>query len=251
MRSKFPSRPYERPARTPEPPPPARRSAPENPLPACRPRAHPIAGLAAPLFLALLLSSCVGTAIYQPVDFEVIHGRSAVFLAPVHLPPIDKALHGRIVRKAEAELEAFPHFGGFLTHREARERALEDPELQRALDLSTETLTVVGISERGTTSRLGSGLDVEMLVTVQLIFTPCETCPDGSQLALIANLVEASSARLLWRGHFVENMDESDDDTIEEEALLLLEEFFVRFDEDLRPKWQRLRFFNLGGKKAV
>ncbi len=215
------------------------------------PRAHLYAGLAALLLLALLLSACTGTAIYQPVDFEVIHDRSAVFLAPAYLPPIDKALHGRIVREAEAELKAFPHFGGLLTHQEAQERALEEPALKRALDLSTETLTVVGIAERGTTSELGSGLDVEMLVTVQIIFTPCENCPEGSQLALIANLVETSSARLLWRGHFVENMEDYDADAIEEEALLLLEEFFEHFDEDLRPKWHRLRFFTLGGKKAA
>lgn len=203
------------------------------------------------LSCAMAVGSCTGTAIYQPVNYEEIHGRPAVFLEPVYLPPTDRELHSRIVSEAQAELKEFPYFGSLLSYEEAREKALEDPLLQRAMELTAETLSVVGITERGAAARVGNGLGIELLVTVQIIFTPCDLCPEGSQLALIANLVEASTARPLWRGHFVENLTDYDEEILAEEADSMLAEFFEIFEEDLRPKWHRLRFAALARGKST
>ena len=93
-------------------------------------------------------------------------------------------------------------------------------------------------------------MGVELLVIVQLFFTPCEFCQEGSQLALVANLIEASSATLLWRGHFIENLGAHEPDEITDQPARLLAEFLEVFSDDIRPKWQRQRFHNLARREG-
>jgi hypothetical protein len=207
--------------------------------------------LAAGMGLCMLLAACGSTTVYQPVNYDEMHGRRAIFLDSVYLPPIDRNLHTRIVAQAERELSRFPHLGGVVTREDARARMRGSARLRRDFQLSSEALSVVGVAERETASRLGKALDAELLVMVQVVFTPCPRCEEGSQLALIGSVVETRTARLLWRGHFIQNFGDYSDELLGEESEEMLGEFFELLDEDLRPKWQRQRFSNLARGKAA
>lgn len=212
-------------------------------------KSHPLSSIALPALAALLLASllgaCEATAIYQPVDSDSMAGRSVVMLKPTHVPPIDEALHRRIIDDVEARLKEYPHLGRLISRREVARMAAADRKLGREYDLYSDTLTVVGVSDREGSAQLGKTLDVEMLVAVQVFYMPCADCETGSQIGLAANLVDAESGKLLWRGHFTASVSDEDSQTRVVAAEELVDDFLEFFDEDVRPKWHRTRFQNL------
>lgn len=125
----------------------------------------------------------------------------------------------------------------------------DNRRLKRQYDLFTDTLSVVGIAEREGSRQLGKSQNTELLLMPQLFFLPCPGCGTGSQVALVVNLVEADSGRILWRGHFMMPVDNDDPQHHEEVAREAMDSFFVLFAEDVRPKWHRLRFLGLSGER--
>lgn len=231
-----PSRPA--PARIPRP------SLPSLPLPRRRTGVFPSA-LLLPLAALLLLGGCETVAVYQPVDSEAMAGRSVAVLKPTFAPPVSLSLHKRIVDQVEARLLKFPHLGRVLSRQEVGRVAAGNRKLIRNYDLYSDTLTVVGVSDRQGSALLGKSLGVEMLLGVQLFYMPCPQCEFGSHLGFVVALVEAESGKLLWRGHFRAPVPDDENEARGATAGELVESFFVVFDEDLRPKWHRLRFANL------
>ena len=197
------------------------------------------------LLLASLLGACEATAVFQPVDSDSMAGRSVVMLKSTHVPPIDEAFHRRIIDGVEARLMEYPHLGRMVPRREVARRAAADRKLGRRFDLYSDTLTVVGVSDREGSAQLGKALNVEMLVAVQVFYMPCSECEQGSIMGLAANLVEAESGKLLWRGHFTASVVDEDNQSYVAAVQEIVDEFFGYFDEDVRPKWQRIRFGNL------
>jgi hypothetical protein len=200
--------------------------------------------------LVAQIGGCDTVAVYQPVDSDAMVGRSAAILRPTHVQPISEALHKRIIDGLEARLQQFPHLSRVLSRSDVQRRLTGNRKMMRAYELYSDTLTVVGISDQDGSAKLGKSLEVELLVSTQLFFMPCPQCEKGSQLGLVANLVEAASGKLLWRGHFLTNVSEEDDEERVAAAESLADDFLVAFDEDLRPKWHRLRFANLSRQGA-
>lgn len=213
-----------------------------------RPCKSIISALCCSVLAALLVAQiggCDTAAVYQPVDSEAMLGRSVAVLRPTHVQPISQALHKRIVDGLEARLQQFPHLSRVLSRSDVERRLADDRKMMREYELYSDTLTVVGFSDLTGSVKLGKSLEVEMLLSTQLFYMPCPQCEKGSQMGLVANLVDAASGKLLWRGHFLAGVSEED---IEERAAVaesLADDFLVAFDQDLRPKWHRLRFANM------
>ena len=195
--------------------------------------------------LTLLLSACQATTVYQPVDSDAMAGRSTLVLRPTFVAPVSEKLHKRIIDEVEARLLDYPHLGRVRSRADFARLSQGDRKLRREYNLFSDTLTVVGVTDADGSSRLGKSADVEMLISAQLFYMPCPLCEFGSQLGLVTNLVEASTGKLLWRGHFTSSVPDDNPEAQATTAQKLVENFFLAFDEDLRPKWHRRRFRGL------
>lgn len=204
---------------------------------------------AALLLLAVLLAACETGKVYQPVDSDAMAGRSVMVLQPSRVPPVSRELHGRIIDEVEARLKHFPHLGKLRTRKQVRQSIRDNRPLKRRYALFADTLSVVGIAEREGSYQLGQSQNSELLLMPQLFFLPCPGCGAKSQVALVVNLVEADSGKILWRGHFLSFVDDDEPQHQEEVAKEMMESFFVAFEEDVRPKWHRLRFRTLSGER--
>ena len=203
-----------------------------------------------PALLALLcccvwLAACDAAPVFHPYDSHVLYGRKVLVLQPSYVPPVSKALHTRIVDEVEKRLTEFPYLGKVMTRKEFLETARNNRKLMRTYRLLSDTASVVGFPDRETSRELGESQDVGMLMVVQLFYIPCPQCEGSSQLALVANLIDAKSGEVLWRADFSESVPDDEPEERAEEADAMVEELFEIMAEHLSPKWHRLRFKNL------
>ncbi|MCZ6474652.1 MAG: hypothetical protein O7A08_11830 [SAR324 cluster bacterium] len=197
------------------------------------------------LVCCALLAACNPLPVYNPVNSENMVGRSVLVLEPSYIPPVSKELHTRIMNEVESRLQEFPHVGRVVTRKEFNALVKKNRRLRRSYRLLSDTLSVVGFPDQETASHLGKMQNVEMIVAAQLFYIPCEFCEGSNQLALLFYLVEAETGKILWRADFSESVSGDDLQLRSEEADDLVEALFDALDEDLRPKWQRLRFKQL------
>ena len=205
-------------------------------------------GLVAPVLILALLAGCAEESVYRPVDFEAAYDRPALFLPPLHVKPISEEVHEKIVSRVEEELARSPYWGRIVTRKEFQELAAQRAALRRDYLLAAETLTDLGIAERGLSARLGRGTGTELLVSAQMAFIPCPACQSLNRLYAIGYVIEARTGKLLWRAHFFIDLPDDSPASVAQEAEALGESLITAMSRFPQPTWHRLRFRQLAGR---
>lgn len=198
-----------------------------------------------------LLGGCAEEFIYRPVNFEAAYNRPALFLPPFHVKPISKEVHEKIVSRVEEELARSPYWGKIVTRKEFQELAGQRASLRRDYLLAAETLTDLGVAERGLSARLGKATGTELLVSAQVAFIPCRGCENLHRLYVIGYVVEAETGTLIWRAHLVTDLLDDSPANIAEEAEALGNSLIVAMSRFPKPTWHRLRFGRLAGRGPI
>jgi len=196
----------------------------------------------------LLLGACSTSSEYRPVDFDAIYKRPAAVVAATRSGAIGEDVHEEVLRQAERTLSETPHLSRVVTRAEVEQALQGDPELRTAYDRFSDTFSVAGFADRDLSRKLAAALDVEVLILVQVYHTPCSTCQGGDQLAAVGAVVEAESARLLWRYHLMENVGQPDAEAVAQGVHELADELLTALNNTIRPKWHRMRFEKLAGR---
>ena len=198
-----------------------------------------------PVLISALFAGCAEEFIYRPVNFEAAYDRPALFLPPLHLKPISKEVHEKIVSGVEEALARSPYWGRIVTRKDFKELAREGATLRRDYELAAVTLTDLGVTERSLAARLGKATGTELLVSAQVAFIPCRACKDLHRLYVIGYVVEAETGTLLWRAHFVIDLLDDSPANIAEEAEALGDSLISAMSRFPQPTWHRLRFRHL------
>lgn len=201
-----------------------------------------------PVLISALLAGCAEEFIYRPVNFEAAYNRPALFLPPLHLKPISKEVHEKIVSGVEEALARSPYWGRIVTRKDFKELAREGATLRRDYELAAVTLTDLGVTERSLAARLGRATGTELLVSAQVAFIPCRACKNLHRLYVIGYVVEAETGTLLWRAHFVIDLLDDSPANIAEEAEALGDSLISAMSRFPQPTWHRLRFRHLAGR---
>lgn len=198
------------------------------------------------LLAATALAACGETVLYQPVSFEQVNGRAALFVESTPIAPLPEEMQRAFVDRLEAQLRESPYLGRVLTRAEVRRLLANDRALLLRYGLYGETLSVLGITDRETSVRLAEVGKVELLLMTQVQQMVCDQCetPYNDMVASIT-VVEAVSGRLLWRVHVRESLLGEDTAGLRETAASLSEAVATEFERFVRPKWHRLRFRHL------
>ena len=204
--------------------------------------------LVAAVLISALFGGCAEEFIYRPVNFEAAYDRPALFLPPLHVKPISKEVHEKIVSRVEEELARSPYWGRIVTRKEFQELAGRRAALRRDYLLAAETLTELGVAERGLSARLGRATGTELLVSAQVAFIPCRACENLHRLYVIGYVVEAETGTLLWRAHIVTDLLDDSPANIAEEAEALGDSLIAAMSQFPQPTWHRLRFRRLAGR---
>jgi hypothetical protein len=180
----------------------------------------------------------------QPYETALINFRSTLMLETTPVLPLTEEESRRLVAELESKLLASPYLGPALSRERFRQRFGSKFKLAEDYNLLSDTLSVVGLSDREQTARIGAETGAEMLLGVQVFKVLCDGCPDGDQVAVVGQMIHAKTGQLVWRATLMRGVKRKPPEAA---AALhsLVEELAVLFNDSLRPKWHRERFKNL------
>lgn len=198
------------------------------------------------LVLILMLAGCTGDITALRVDESARHsGEALLVLGSARLPPLPESVRKNVMEHLERSIALSPYVGRVTNAKDLKAPNRLEPAIRRNLDLFSNTLSLVGVSNPEIANQLGQDLNVAMLISLQLTFQPCQTCDFGDQVWLSGYLIEASTGQIILRGNYRGYVDSAEPAELEETALELTAEFLDDFETALIPKWHRMRFKNL------
>lgn len=195
--------------------------------------------------VALLLGACTSTTGYRPVGYQALEHRSLLVIDASPTPNLPPGMHAEFENRFEQALLGSPHIGRVVAREQMHEQSARDARLRADYRALSEVLSLMGISERELSSRIGTGADVELMAMAQLFYEPCELCTTGGLIGVTTSVVEASSGTLLLRLHFSQRGDPDGPDEVRAIVDELTEQMLVGLTSAFEPKWHKLRFSNL------
>jgi hypothetical protein len=113
-------------------------------------------------------------------------------------------------------------------------------------DSLSDFVTVLGITDREMVLAVNEKQPAELLFAMQIFQLACELCEQDDRLGLMAAILDARTAELLWRLHMTEPIGRDETfESLSEEADTLTDKLIGTLDYLLKPKWHRLRFKHL------
>lgn len=197
------------------------------------------------LAAVLLLGACTSTTGFLAVGYEDLERRSLVVIDASPTPNLPPGLHTAFENRFEQALMTSTHTGRVVSREQMQQDSAGDAGLRADYRVLSEALSLMGVSERDLSSRLGKGADVELVAMAQLFYQPCPLCPTGGLVGVTTSLVEASSGKLLMRLHFSRRGDPDGPDEVRAIVDDLTDQMLVRLISAFEPKWHKLRFRNL------
>ena len=188
---------------------------------------------------------CSTTTVYEPVGYDHLFGKRALVLEAVSQQPLDKSIHNMVVDSFELQLSQSPNVKKVLSRADFRRLVSGDALLLRDYNVFSETLAVVGVTERTLTRRIGAAVQVDILVLVQPLFVPCNFCEDKNRFVLTGHVVDVESGHHLWRANLQKSLAVPTPESIEAAARELNEKLLDELNASFQPKWHRLRFEQL------
>jgi len=198
---------------------------------------------------AFALAACNTASVNQPFETALINHRSTLMLDATPQQPLPEAEAKALVANLETRLLASPYIGKAMSREQFRQQFGGNFKLSDDYGLLSDTLSVVGLSDREQTARIGRLAQVEFLLGVQVFSVPCDSCTEGDQVGAVGQMFDARTGQLVWRVTLltgVERNPASVSDGLHE----LSDKMVELFNDSLRPKWQRERFRNLNRKIA-
>lgn len=201
------------------------------------------------LVVLVLLAGCGNNTVYEPVGYKKLNGKRALFLLPSPESNLDTELQKRMVDLTEQILAKSPNLAGLVTRDEFLGKAKSNLKLQRDYQLFSETMAVVGVSERTLSRVLGEAAGAEILIHAQPVFVPCEFCEDKNQFVLSGHVVDVESGEFLWRGQMRQSIGNPTPENLASVAEELKDDLVTALEESFSAKWHRLRFDQLSAAK--
>jgi hypothetical protein len=185
----------------------------------------------------------------QPFETGLINFRTTLMLDATPQPPLAEAEAKALVDKLESRLLASPYIGKATSRNQFRVQHAGDFKLTDDYNLLSDTLSVVGSADREQTARIGKQAGVEFLLGVQVFNVPCDNCLEGDQAAVVGQMYDARTGRLVWRVTLLSGVKRTEA-SVSAGLQELGDELVTLFNDSLRPKWQRERFRNLNPKSV-
>ena len=194
----------------------------------------------------MLAPGCATVVEYNPVDQNELYGKNVLVLESSYTPPLPQSILATVQNRFEEELRRIPHLGTVISRQEFRAVNQGDRLVLQDYAVLSDSLSIVGLTDREITVRLRESQNVDLVAMVQVLQLPCEFCEQDSRLGIIAMLLDTATGELRWRAHLSEDieLDPSPGD-LAEIADELSDELIGMLENLLEPKWHRLRFENM------
>ena len=194
----------------------------------------------------MLAPGCATIVEYNPVGQDELYGKNVLILESSYAPPLPQSILASVQNHFEEELHRMPHLGTVISRREFRAINQGDRQILQDYAVLSDSLSIVGLTDREITVRLRESQNVDLLAMVQVLQLPCEFCEQESRLGLIAILLDTASGELRWRAHLSEEIElDTPSRELAEIADELSDELIGMLEVLLEPKWHLLRFDNL------
>ncbi len=212
-------------------------------------RLAPVLAVGLALTCALAAGCASTSTVYQGADASVVHGRPLLMLDASDSPPLRPSDQQQLNAQIEQDLLASPDIGPAISRAQFRQRFGGDYTTIADYNVLSDSLAVVGLPEQELAARLGEKSGVELLCSVQAFYIPCPACERGDEGALVGQLFDAKTSKLLWRANVIyDHMPgpERSQQAFEAMRRDLVEEF----NAALSYKWQRQRFEHLRRQRS-
>jgi hypothetical protein len=193
---------------------------------------------------ALTLAACNTVSVNQPFETALINRRSTLMLDATPQQPLPEAEAKALVENLERRLLASPYIGRAMSREQFRRQYGSNFKLSDDYNILSDTLSVVGLSDREQTARIGKLTDIEFLLGVQVFSVPCDACTEGDQVAAVGQMFDARTGQLVWRVTLLTDAERTPA-SVSAGLAGLSDRLVALFNDSLRPKWHRERFRNL------
>jgi hypothetical protein len=209
--------------------------------------------LARGALLAGLLAAAGGcgstSAVFLDAQSDHLRDRTVLVVDSAPQPPLKEERQRAVVDTMEQRLQKLPHLKAAITRQQFLQVTQGNFGARDAYQVYSDTLSVVGVSDRELALALRAATGADLLFNVQAYFVPCAYCADGDAAYLVSQFVEAATGKLLLRVDLRVHPGPSEQAlgeafaALEEESLDILESAFT-------PRLHIERFRNLKRLRA-
>lgn len=199
---------------------------------------------------AWLLGACTSTTGYRAVGYEALQQRGVLVIDASPTPNLPPGVHAAFEARFEQALLASSHTGRVVPREQLRRQIARDARLRADYRALSDVFSLMGVSERDMSRRLGEAADVELIAMAQLFYQPCPLCPTGGLIGVTTSVVEAGSGKLLLRLHYARRGDPDGPEEVRAVVDDLTGQMLVSLVSAFEPKWHKLRFRHLRGPQA-
>jgi len=204
---------------------------------------------AAGLWLACALaalSGCGQNVEFRPYGADRFQQKSVLALNPTVILPMQEDVLRQAQARVQEALTDSPYLGRVILPAELRELVAQDAIAGSAYDTLSDFVTVLGIADRELVLSVSEKHPVDLLFSLQVLNLACPNCEVDDKVGLVAVILDARTAEVLWRLHLTEPVSrDANAAEVKEEAEHLTDDFLSMFDYLLKPKWHRQRFEHL------
>ena len=122
----------------------------------------------------------------------------------------------------------------------------QNNNLNQLKDVYLDSLGIVSVSDKDISNPLGTFLEVDSFLVLQLDQWPCLNCADQRGIGLKLRLVDTKSGLVIWTGIMEANeLEPEASNNLEKLTTELVSELVNQFYNYFKKKWHRKRYDNL------